>query len=194
MQAVKPYFTPADTEKGAKWDSEISEQLQQTNICIIALTHESLSSSWMMFEAGAISCKIERARVCAILFNLEQVDVPPPLSQFQLTTFKKPDIRLLLKTINSYAGEAALGESNLDASFEKWWPNLEKEVSKIQRSTPTTTAAPRPEREILEELLLICRQLQESEFSRRFGPNPGFFTDHSFAEPAPVASLDPTEP
>ena len=28
LQSVKPYFTPADIDKGAKWESEISKELE----------------------------------------------------------------------------------------------------------------------------------------------------------------------
>jgi hypothetical protein len=48
LQSAKPYFTPADIEKGAKWDNEISEQLEQSDICIIALTRDNLNSPWIM--------------------------------------------------------------------------------------------------------------------------------------------------
>jgi hypothetical protein len=77
LQYVKPYFTPTDTEKGTKWDAEISKELERSQVCIIALTRESLNSQWIMFEAGAISRS--KSRVCAILFDLETTDVQGPL-------------------------------------------------------------------------------------------------------------------
>jgi hypothetical protein len=52
LQYVKPYFTPADIEKGAKWDQEISKELRESSVCIIALTPECLDSKWIMFEGG----------------------------------------------------------------------------------------------------------------------------------------------
>jgi TIR domain len=117
LQYVKPYFTPADIEKGAKWDHEISKALEESNVCIIALTRESLSSQWIMFEAGAISRSVESSRVCAILFDLEITDVQGPLERFQATKFSKDEINRLLVTINSNAGEQALSQSVLDKIF-----------------------------------------------------------------------------
>jgi hypothetical protein len=38
LQYVKPYFTPADIDKGAKWDTDISKHLGETDICVIVLT------------------------------------------------------------------------------------------------------------------------------------------------------------
>jgi len=44
---VKPYFTPADIEEGAKLDQEISKELEASSVC--TLTRESLDSKWFMF-------------------------------------------------------------------------------------------------------------------------------------------------
>ena len=129
--AVTREATPADTEKGTKWDSEISNELEQSDICIITLTRESLNSQWIMFEAGAISRRVERARICPIVFNIEKTDIQGPLSRFQATAFNEHEIHQLLTTINKAAKDAALTEADLDASFKKWWPDLKSEVEAI---------------------------------------------------------------
>jgi len=51
LQAVRPYFTPNDIEKGARWSSHIATELQDSRIGIFCLTQENLNSAWMMFEA-----------------------------------------------------------------------------------------------------------------------------------------------
>ena len=38
LQYVEPFFSAADTEKGTKWENEISGKLKTSNFCIIALT------------------------------------------------------------------------------------------------------------------------------------------------------------
>ena len=93
---MKPYFTPADIEKGAKWDSEITRELDASSVCIIALTRENLDSKWIMFEAGAISKSSGKPRLCTVLFDLEPTDVQGPLERFQATRFSKEDIHQLL--------------------------------------------------------------------------------------------------
>ena len=70
--AVTREATPADTEKGTKWDSEISNELEQSDICIITMTRERLNSQWIMFEAGAISRRVERARCAIGRINLDR--------------------------------------------------------------------------------------------------------------------------
>jgi hypothetical protein len=98
LQYVKPYFTPADIEKGARWATDISKELKGSTVCIIVLTRENFNSNWIMFEAGAISTTIDdRARICPIVFGIEPTDVQGPLAQFQGTRFTKSDIRQLFQ-------------------------------------------------------------------------------------------------
>lgn len=108
LQFVKPYFTPADIEKGARWASEISKELEQSKIGIIAMTEENLTSPWIMFEAGAISRVVEEGRVCPIVFGVRKTDLVGPLASFQAIEFNRAEVRQLLTTINNAAKEAAL--------------------------------------------------------------------------------------
>jgi hypothetical protein len=165
LQYVKPYFTPADIEKGTKWDTEISKELERSNVCIIALTRESLSSQWIMFEAGAIYRSVESSRVCAILFDVEITDVQGPLERFQATKFSKDEIYQLLLTINSNAGEQALSSSVLQTVFNKWWPDLESEIKTILSAAASSIPSPpiRTERSLLEETLLLVRSIAQEQ-------------------------------
>jgi hypothetical protein len=154
LQYVKPYFTVADTEKGARWENEISKELAASNFCIIALTRESLNSDWIMFEAGAISRSVEKARICAVLFGIEPLDVKGPLAAFQATRFLKEEVHKLVKTINANAGDAAIESERLERSFGMWWPHLEQSVTKIMSEAGSSAKAPiRAERDLLEEVV-----------------------------------------
>jgi hypothetical protein len=161
LQYVKPYFTPADIEKGAKWDTEISKELGQSTVCIIALTRESLTSQWIMFEAGAISRSVENSRVCPILFGIKTTDLQGPLQRFQATTFSKAEIFQLLGTINANAGEQALLSSVLEEVCDMWWPKLESNVTGILAAAASSGAAPevRTDRSLLEETLSLVRDI-----------------------------------
>src|SRR5262245_46534621 len=123
LQYVRPYFTPADIEKGSKWASEIFKELSASAICMIVLTRDNLNSNWVMFEAGAISSTIDRAKVCPIIFGIEETDLQGPLAQFQATKFTKEDVRKLFFTINAAAGEQKLSDAVANTVFEKWWPD-----------------------------------------------------------------------
>src|SRR5438105_14045761 len=71
LQHVKPYFTPDDIDKGAKWASEIFKELSAPSVCIIILTRDNLASSWIMFASGAISSTFDNASVCRIILDLD---------------------------------------------------------------------------------------------------------------------------
>jgi hypothetical protein len=161
LQYVKPYFSPSDIEKGSKWATEIFKELSASTTCIIVLTRENLASNWVMFEAGAISCTIDRARVCPLIFDLEETDLQGPLAQFQATKFVKSDIRKLFFNINSAAGEHKLSDTVADGVFEKWWPDLEAQIVQILEGHRLTKAKTdiRSERDLIEELLLLTRKI-----------------------------------
>ena len=81
LQFVKPYFTPEDIEKGAKWGAEIAKELETSNIGIVCLTRDNTEKPWILFEAGALSKSIEKNYVCTLLFDLDPADVIPFLIQ-----------------------------------------------------------------------------------------------------------------
>jgi TIR domain-containing protein len=89
LQAVKPYFTPADIEKGTRWDTDISKELEASNYCIIAMTRESLRSLWIPFEAGAISKSVDKSRIYAVTFDILPTDIQGPLTRFQSVKFER---------------------------------------------------------------------------------------------------------
>ena len=108
MQAVKPYFTPSDIEKGSRWNTEISKELEASDVGVLFITRQNLNSAWLLYEAGALSKKLEKSRVCPIIFGLSPTDLPGPLRQFQATQFKSDDFhklfQLLSKSLHPFRG------------------------------------------------------------------------------------------
>ncbi len=85
VQTLKPWVSTSDIEKGARWQSEISRKLEESQIGIICLTRENMVTAWLLFEAGALS-KMQRASyVCTFLVDVERNEVREPLAQFQST-------------------------------------------------------------------------------------------------------------
>jgi len=41
MQFTKPFFTPTDIDKGARWHNEISKELEQSQIGLIVMTQRT---------------------------------------------------------------------------------------------------------------------------------------------------------
>jgi hypothetical protein len=128
LQSVKPYFTPKDIDKGARWSVDIVSELKDSKVGIICLTSDNLESSWIMFEAGAISIAFAESKICPILFGLKKKDLRGPLNQFQAINFEKEEFKALIETINGELGPEALPESTLSRVFEKWWPDLQTDI------------------------------------------------------------------
>jgi len=158
LQFVKPYFTPSDVEKGSRWNSEIAKELESSKMGIICVTRENLHSDWVLFEAGALSKSLESARLCPILFDIQNTDLTGPLKQFQTTEFNKNDFKKLVSAINANYGENKLKAKVLDSVFEKWWPELETKVNTIFTKLDQADEEPiRNDRELLEEILELSR-------------------------------------
>ena len=52
INAVKPWMSAADIEKGARWSSDLAYQLKETRAGIICLTRDNLEAPWVLFEAA----------------------------------------------------------------------------------------------------------------------------------------------
>lgn len=163
IQALEPWMSADDIEKGTRWRSGIASELEQSSVGIICLTRENLDSTWIHFEAGALSKQQEKTYVCTFLFDIEPTDVREPLAQFQATKAQKDDVRKLVFTINGTLGDSKLPESELSESFDVWWPKLDERLKTIPRSISESAEPIRKDREILEEILgLVRAQARES--------------------------------
>lgn len=157
LQAVDPYFTPDDIDKGTRWASEISENLQQCEFGIFFLTKDNLNSSWMHFEAGAISKGYETSRIYSILFGIDSSEVRGPFNQYQATNFSKEEIFKLVQSINEALNNRKLITKVLETVFEKFWPDLKLAVMQILNRKNVSNKNIREDRDILEEILSISR-------------------------------------
>ncbi len=160
IQAAKPYYSPDDITKGTRWSSEISKELDASKIGIICLTKDNLNSSWIMFEAGALSKNIEKSKVVPLLFGIEPSDIQGPLVQFQAAKFSKSEMKKVVKMINSELGELALSTDVIENVFEMWWPKLEAQIKEAEEKAKSNNNKDlRSERDLLEEVLSLTREL-----------------------------------
>jgi len=163
LQDLSVFMSKNDLESGSRWSLELAKELDESQFGVICLTPDNLNSSWILFEAGALTKHLE-GRACGLLLNrLTPVDITGPLSQFQHRAFVKSEFFALVKDLNIKLSNP-LGESQLDLVFEKWWSDLEKEyksaIKKFQESQPDVHH--RDQQEILEEMLLRVRAIEET--------------------------------
>ncbi|HEX7721389.1 MAG TPA: helix-turn-helix domain-containing protein [Pyrinomonadaceae bacterium] len=167
IQALEPWMSADDIDKGTRWRSGLASELEQSSVGIICLTRENLDSTWIHFEAGALSKQQQNTYVCTLLLGLEPTDVREPLAQFQHTRTTKDDLRKLISTINNAVGDSKLSESELGETFEVWWPKLDERLTAIPPSTGGQSEPIREDREILEEILgLVRAQSTAGDFRR----------------------------
>jgi TIR domain len=160
LQIVEPYVSSEDIEKGARWSVEIAQQLNDTAFGIICITKSNVGSPWLNFEAGALSKSVDTSRVSPFLLDLRPTDLVGPMAQFQATLPRFDDVTRLLASINS-ATERPIDEVRLSKVVEKWWPELDEQLTVIRSEQPL--ADRRPQREatdMIEELLEISRSIQ----------------------------------
>ena len=171
LQAIDPWMSAEDIDKGARWSSDIAGELSNTRAGIICVTAENLGAPWLNFEAGALSKTLDKTLVCPYLIGLQPADLRGPLVQFQAAVAERGDTRRLMATINAALGKDALPDKQLDKAFDVWWPELEANLNSIS-SMKTTPKSRRSEREILEEILALVR-FQSRQRPLAFGKLPG---------------------
>ena len=160
IQSAEPYFSSADIDKGARWSTDIAKELQDASFGILCVTKDNLSSSWLNFEAGALSKSIDQSKVCPFLVDLKPSDIQDsPILQFQMTSATKEDVFKLFKSINSNLGEAKLNEDILSTTYDTFWPKIEEALSTAAASEPTPARKqnPKAEQASIEEILELVR-------------------------------------
>ena len=158
IQAARPYFSAEDVAKGARWSPEIARELEESRLGILVVTKESVEAPWLVFEAGALSKSLSRAKVVPVLFGLEPTELRGPLVQFQAARFEKSEMKRVIRIINAELEISRFRATLSTPSFDVWWPHLSSEVTaKLQRLQEDAPSARRSNRDLLEEVLSLTR-------------------------------------
>lgn len=143
------------------WFTEINNELRDTTVGIICLTHENKASPWILFEAGALAKGLATNKVCTFLVDLVPHDIKDPLAQFNHTLPNKESVMNLTATLNSSL-EMPLDTNTLTAVFEAFWPKFEKDFAQLLVDFPQEAVIERrSEESILGELLDLTRGLNQ---------------------------------
>jgi TIR domain len=163
LQAVQPYVSSKDIDKGTRWNVEISKELEACKYGIICVTAENVAEPWLNFEAGALSKSFEKGRVSPFLYGIGKGDLGGPMKQFQSTIYEHDDMLSLVQSINRSC-DNPLPEPRVEAAFEQWWPNLRDLVAELNDFPSDESAPEAPDRsateDILTEILHIVREIR----------------------------------
>jgi hypothetical protein len=137
LQTVIPWVSSEDIDPGLRWSSEIATQLQNTRFGIICVTPESLKAPWLMFESGALAKTVASTYVCPYLFGLAPTTLREPLAQFDAVKADEQGTLKLVRSLNRALGqERQLSDDRIRRYFDKWWPDLHRDLSEIEDSAP----------------------------------------------------------
>jgi hypothetical protein len=166
IQAVKPYVSSEDIDKGTRWSTDIAKELEASLYGILCITPSNMSAPWINFEAGALSKTIDKANVSPFLFNVKRSEVQGPLLQFQSTVNEKEDVARLITSINRrLEPKDKLDDTLLSKSFDVWWPQLREQLDALPPEDDQQSLVLRAEATnkdaILEELLELARNQQK---------------------------------
>ncbi|MCL2593332.1 MAG: toll/interleukin-1 receptor domain-containing protein [Defluviitaleaceae bacterium] len=165
IQSIEPFVSSEDIQTGERWSENIARELKDSNFGILCVTKDNFKAPWLLFEAGALSKEIDnKSFVVPLLFGIKPSDLSKsPLLQFQSISFSKDEIRKLMNTLNDANGKTV---DNLDEVFEKWYPDLEKDLDNIISSNHNENENVDKDiventSSVLEEILSLSRDNQK---------------------------------
>lgn len=160
MNAVQPWMSELDIDKGERWNTVLADVLGNAKIGIFCLTGLNINKPALLFEGGAISKSVGDSRVCVLLDGMEPSSISWPWSQFQSTRLhEQKDMFKMLTDINKWLGEAgepALGPEQFTKQLNVWWPLFQKELE-AKPAGVKVQVPERSEKDMLIEILELLR-------------------------------------
>jgi len=179
LQSVSPWMSAHDIDSGTRWTNEVAKTLDQSNDAIVVLTPDNLKAPWLNFEAGALAKSVEQSRVRPICFDVHKSQVEGPLAMFQMLDAVEADFLKLVLSVNQNAGVNKLPDERVTRAFERTWPELDRNLTRIKADT-VATAAPvvqRSQKDLLEEILERVRLAEASALIRSRVPGSLSFNE-----------------
>lgn len=157
IHGIDFWMSSADIEAGTRWRESIETELQESDFGIICLTPENVASTWIHFEAGAISKLVKESRVYVYLHELKPPNLSGPLVAFQAKPATKEGTLAIVKSLNIVSDGATLPPDRLSTIFDRFWGDLEKALSEVPARPAEIPEPSRTSEDMLAELLELVR-------------------------------------
>lgn len=130
LQYIEPYMSKKDITLGERWGKNIEENLRSHDYGLAFITPNNIESSWINFEAGALSKNLGSNLVPILCHTEITLLNKSPLTQFQAAKeLDKDSICDLINEMNLAAEERhRISSERIEKAFEKWWPDLEDKL------------------------------------------------------------------
>ncbi|MGW0042267.1 TIR domain-containing protein [Rhodococcus sp. NPDC003348] len=177
LDRVDPWMSDVDIQAGTRALQVIEDKLNESEFGIIVVTTANQHSTWLNFEAGALSKRFEgrASRVVPVLVNFDSFyEIEGPIRQFQgVMLTKKPTaddggpvakrivnkdgVRELLKAVSDVAGTKW---PMVEARFEWSWSGFESKVNEVieragKQPTPPAVSVESLMAELLDRMTLL---------------------------------------
>lgn len=176
LQSVDIWMSDSDIDIGSRWGPDLDKELEKSQFGILCITPESATSTWIHYEAGALSKFVDKSHVCQYLLGLQPTDIKGPLMNFQAARADKEDTLKFMQTINRATGERILPDARIATIFERFWPDLEAALARIPPEAKKTTEPSRSQDDMVEEILKTVREQARimAEMQNRLANLEGF--------------------
>lgn len=164
INAVVPFVSQLDIEKGSVGAEVIGDQLRDSTFGIVCLTRDNQTRQWINYEAGALAKTVgdDKTRVATLLIDIDSpAGVTGPLSAFQATKLRsQSDMKLLVQSI-ARATNDKRSEHQIGELVDALWDNFVRKVAeaKLAAAGEAGTVPERKPEDMFGELLTLMRQV-----------------------------------
>jgi hypothetical protein len=181
VNGIEPFVSSEDIDQGTRWNNVLSRNLQESSCAIVCLTPESLKSTWVAFETGAISKatgtpETAHSRIWTYLVSVEYKDLQlSPFAEFQPTAAVEEQTWKLIRSINDISPDPVSAET-LKRRFDSiFWPEFSKKLEQAKSASDELGAsevlpAAFHNDDVLLEILKTVRSLQRDYHCQKAVP------------------------
>jgi hypothetical protein len=134
IPTIEVFMSERDIAKGSDGNAVIHEKLVAASFGVVCVTPDNLERPWLNYETGALAARLGGRTSPFLLKVPSESLLGTPLSRLQWARVEdEPSGYILVQSINgSVEGDAVIPEPTLRRLFEKFYPDLKKDLLAIE--------------------------------------------------------------
>lgn len=167
FDGIDTFISGADIDKGTRWSHVLSTSLKSSSCGIVCLTPESLQSTWVAFEIGAISkaaggAEAARNRIWTYIVGLERSELAvSPFAEYQATNATQKDTFRLVESINGLSPNPVTSATLKKRYDQVFWPPFSKHIEHARSLQPSELTNRSKESLLLAEILNSVTEIRD---------------------------------